>query len=140
MRRISAKPGPMSIRLTIACASPDCSFSTTTLACCTSMIERTSAGITSSSVVPRSITTAAFVELPFSLTRTRRKMPNVSVTRIAPRRMAVMNGQMMRNAAYSSSSASSPKKITPVRRHWGLCSMGLSTGSLGCSITGTSLE
>jgi hypothetical protein len=34
-----------------------------------------------------------------SFVRTFRKRPNVSVTTIAPRRIAVRNGQMMRNAA-----------------------------------------
>jgi hypothetical protein len=99
MRRTGASRRSTSIRFTIACASPDCNFSTTTFACCTSSVTRISVGITSTNVIPSSITVAALFELPLKRERRRRKMPNVSVTRIAPMRIAVMNGQMIRNAA-----------------------------------------
>ena len=82
-----------STRLIIAWASPLCSLSTTTFACCTSRIDTISAGMIRITVMPRSITSAARDELPFSLRRTRSKIPNVSVTRMTPMRIAVMNGQ-----------------------------------------------
>src|SRR5438552_7476324 len=67
--------------------------------------------------------------------RTRRKAGNVSVTRMAPRRMAVMKGQTIMKAAYNTASASSPKKIIPASRHSRLSVFGaVETSVTGCFV------
>ena len=69
------------------------------LACWMISIPMMNTGRISRKVMPMSITPAAAGERPCRRSRTRVKMPKVTVTMMAPRMMAVRNGQMIFSAA-----------------------------------------